>query len=109
MALDAFEICRVRNLAINFSQVYSTNAPRFLREGDDQYPKANFAHVELKNKLKPDGFNHSFLNLKWIVCWDFDKTAIPSTEFKSVIDETDVRRLEVDSEGDLGPVYFSRP
>ena len=68
--------------------------------------ESEFAYVELKHKLKAEGFNHSFLNLKWVVCWDFDKTATPGAEFKSAVDEADVRKLEVDTDPKLGTVYF---
>ena len=64
--------------------------------------QSEFAYVELKHKLKTDGFNHSFINLKWIVCWGSDKSVVPDAEFKSAVDETDVRS-EV---RDRGPLRF---
>jgi hypothetical protein len=67
---------------------------------------SEFAYVELKHKLRTDGFNHSFINLKWIVCWDFDKTAMPGAEFKSAVDEADVRKLDMDKDPKQGTVYF---
>jgi hypothetical protein len=68
--------------------------------------ESEFAYVELKHTLRTEGFNHSFLNLKWIVCWDLDSAAIVGAEFRSDVDETDVRKLEIDDDPELGTAYY---
>lgn len=54
--------------------------------------ESKFWYVELKYQLK-DTFNHAFKNLRWIICWNFDKGIEENSEFKS-IEENDVRRLK---------------
>ncbi len=55
--------------------------------------ESKFWYVELKYLLK-GRFNHAFKNLRWIVCWDFDKGIAENSEFTS-IEENDVRQLRV--------------
>jgi hypothetical protein len=64
---------------------------------------SKFWYVELKYQLK-DSFNHAFKNLRWIVCWDFEKSVRESSEFRS-IEETDVRRLKTHKD-DQGKVSY---
>jgi hypothetical protein len=54
----------------------------------DKVADSKFWYVELKYYLK-GSFNHAFKNLRWIVCWDFEKNIRADSEFKS-IEETDV-------------------
>lgn len=55
--------------------------------------ESKFWYVELKYLLK-GRFNHAFKNLRWIVCWNFDKGIGENSEFTS-IEENDVRKLKV--------------
>lgn len=65
---------------------------------------SDFWYVELKYKLK-DTFNHAFKNLRWIVCWDFDKRVDESSEFRS-IEESDVRKIKPHKSKDGKTSYF---
>lgn len=60
-------------------------------------------YVELKYLLR-ETLNHGFRYLRWIVCWDFDKSVTQESEFAAV-QENDVRRLEI-SKADGKTVYF---
>lgn len=60
-------------------------------------------YVELKHTLRKD-FNHSFGHIRWIVCWDFDKSIANGSEFQGV-EETDHRSLVVENE-DGKHLYF---
>lgn len=61
-------------------------------------------YVELKYLLSTKGFNHSFRNLRWIVCWDFSKEVKDGTEITSQVDN-EVRKLKIGN--DKGkPVYY---
>jgi hypothetical protein len=66
--------------------------------------ESKFWYVELKYQLK-DTFNHAFKNLRWIVCWNFDKAIEENSEFKS-IEENDVRRLKKHKDNDGRVHYF---
>jgi hypothetical protein len=44
-------------------------------------------YVEMKHILTKN-FNHSFKNLRWIVCWDFDKNIKNGSEMKSNVDSS---------------------
>jgi hypothetical protein len=68
--------------------------------------ESEFAYVELKHTLRTEGFNHSFLNLKWIICWELDAAATAGAEFRSDVDEADVRKLEIDEDPKLGTAYY---
>jgi hypothetical protein len=65
---------------------------------------STFWYVELKYYLK-GSFNHAFKNLRWIVCWDFEKNIRAGSEFKS-IEETDVRRLQTHKDSNGKTSYF---
>jgi hypothetical protein len=58
----------------------------------------------LKYLLK-EIFNHAYKNLRWIVCWDFDKGVGESTDFRA-IEENDVRRLRTHKDKDGKISYF---
>src|SRR5579864_1652156 len=66
---------------------------------DYRVADSKFWYVEHKYHLKDD-FNHAFKNLRWIVCWDFDKGVREDTEFSS-IEEADIRHLKkhIDEKG----------
>lgn len=61
-------------------------------------------YVELKYMLRSD-FNHAFEHIRWIVCWDFDKAIAEGSEFRG-IEDSDIRRLTVDTDDDGRRVYF---
>jgi Histidine kinase-, DNA gyrase B-, and HSP90-like ATPase len=61
-------------------------------------------YVELKYLMKCK-FNHAFQHLRWIVCWDFDKSVAIGSEFQGV-EETDIRRLAADTGEDGHIIYF---
>jgi hypothetical protein len=65
---------------------------------------SKFWYVELKYQLK-DSFNHAFKNLRWIVCWDFEKNIREGSEFRS-IEETDIRLLKVHKDAMGRTSYF---
>lgn len=59
----------------------------FARKHSDQPLKdCEFFYVELKYKLKKDGFNHSFKNINTIICWDFSADIKDGTPVSSAID-----------------------
>ena len=60
-------------------------------------------YVELKYTLKTE-FNHAFKHIRWIVCWDFDKSVGNGTEFRGV-EENDVRHLQSDIDNEQN-IYF---
>lgn len=63
-----------------------------------------FWYVELKHMLSAKGFNHSFKNLRWILCWDFTKDIKDGTEITSDVDN-ETRRIKIGN--DKGKkVYF---
>ncbi len=53
---------------------------------DAKISDCEFWYVELKYVLSANDFNHSFKNLRWIVCWDFGKDIKDGTEIKSNVD-----------------------
>jgi hypothetical protein len=60
-------------------------------------------YVELKHTLQTR-FNHSFTNLRFILCWDFDRSIADGSEFTGIGDEVRTLRVAEDSEGRR--VYF---
>lgn len=59
--------------------------------------ESEYKYLELKAVLKKNNFNHTFRNLKWIVCWDLHKEIKDGTEIESCIGEK--RKFKV-REGD---------
>ena len=70
----------------------------------DTVLESEFWYVELKFILKAQ-FDHAFKNLRWIVCWDFDKNIDEESEFQG-IEESDIRYLVRDEDDDKHPIYF---
>jgi len=62
-----------------------------------------YRYLELKYLLTSE-INHSFTNLRWILCWDFDQSITDETRFSS-IDEGDERVLRSERSTD-GAIYF---
>lgn len=69
--------------------------------------EGKYWYVEMKYLLR-DEFNHAFKNLRWIVCWDFDKNITTDSDFHS-IEETDVRDLEIRKDDGGRTIYFLNP
>jgi hypothetical protein len=70
---------------------------RSLAEGEHWY-------IELKYSLRTD-FNHAFQHIRWIVCWDFDKSVGAGSEFHGV-EDGDNRRLVVETDEEGRNLYF---
>ncbi len=68
-----------------------------ITEGENWY-------VELKHTLRTT-FNHAYIHLRWIVCWDFDKSIASGSEFQG-IEDSDIRRLEEATDDDGNKFYF---
>ena len=60
-------------------------------------------YVELKYLLQ-QRFNHSFAHLKYILCWDFDRSIADGSEFIGVGDE--IRRLSIATDDQGKRLYF---
>lgn len=71
---------------------------------DNKVSESKFWYVELKYFLV-DSLNHGFKYLRWIVCWDFDKSVKAGTEF-SALQELDARTLEITKTPEGKTVYF---
>lgn len=67
--------------------------------------EADLWYVELKYLLKTS-LNHGFKHLRWILCWDFDKSIENGSEFGSTVQENDTRKLETAKQKDGRTVYF---
>lgn len=73
-------------------------SPNLITEGEHSY-------IELKYLLQAKKFNHAFDFLRWIICWDFDKTVTVGSDLTG-IEDTDVRRLQSATDENGHPVYF---
>ncbi len=62
------------------------------------------SYIELKHTLSKD-FNHAYKYIRWIICWDFDRSVSHGTEFRGV-EESDIRRLNIEQDEDDSHVYF---
>ncbi len=73
----------------------TTRGIDILARNKTQLPIADceFWYIELKHMLK-NAFNHSFRNLRWIVCWDFEKTIKHGSALDSSVDDT-MRELKI--------------
>lgn len=71
---------------------------------DNKISESALWYVELKYYLK-GSLNHGFKYLRWIVCWDFDKSVKAGSEF-AALQETDSRILETGKTEDGRNVYF---
>jgi hypothetical protein len=63
------------------------------------------SYVELKHTLQLKKFNHAFDYLRWIVCWDFDKSIVSGAELQG-IEEGDIRRLQISADDQGHNIYF---
>ena len=95
---DIFEFEPIDYNTIRGVDIIARNRnPNKILEGD-------FSYIELKYHLSKN-FNHAFKYLRWIICWDFDKTVNEETSFIG-LEENDIRFLKksVDREGKA--IYF---
>lgn len=70
----------------------------FILDGEHSY-------IELKYFLQNKKFNHSFNHLRWIVCWDFDKSISTGIELTG-IEDNDIRKLKSDFDDNKKTLYF---
>ncbi len=66
-----------------------------------------YRYLELKYLLTAD-LNHSFSNLRWILCWDFDPQINDETKFIS-IEEGDERSLRLEKVDGLNHYFLDSP
>src|SRR4030095_10198400 len=78
--------------------VARNKSPNMITEGEHSY-------IELKHTLQAKKFNHAFDYLRWIICWDFDKSVLPVVELQG-IEEADVRRLQVATDDQGLNIHF---
>ena len=62
----------------------------------------DYWYVELKRTLSKAKFNHSFQNIRYLLCWDIDKDVNNGDEFFSVLQEKRVLHIY---DGSHGPIY----
>ncbi len=67
--------------------------------------EGEYSYVELKYLLSNKQFNHAFRYLRWVVCWDFDKSVAPDIEFVG-IEDGDVRKLKFAKDKEGHSIYF---
>jgi hypothetical protein len=72
---------------------------------DNSISESTFWYVEMKHLLR-ENLNHGFKFLRWIVCWEFDKSVNLATSQFAAIQESDVRTLEYSSSPDGHTLYF---
>ncbi len=73
-------------------------------KSDNRITEGDHWYIELKFLLKSN-FNHAFKHLRWIICWDFDKSVTSGYEFQGV-EESDVRTLTIDFDDNERPIYL---
>lgn len=71
---------------------------------DNLIIESEFWYIELKYILK-NKFNHAFRHLRWLICWDFDKSVTDGSDFLG-IEESDIRLLTHDFDEMEHPLYF---
>ena len=71
---------------------------------DNKISESQFWYVELKFLLR-ETLDHGFKYMRWLICWDFDKTIGKETEFAAV-QESDVRTLEKAKDERGNNLYF---
>ncbi len=86
------------NTARGIDIIARNKSPNMITEGEHSY-------IELKHTLQAKKFNHAFDYLRWIICWDFDKSVGPGVDLQG-IEEADVRRLQVSMDDQGQSVYF---
>ena len=62
----------------------------------------DFWYVELKKTFSKAKFNHSFQNIRYLLCWDIDKNIKDGDIFESVLQEKRVLHIYDNAEG---PIY----
>lgn len=72
---------------------------------DIRIADCEYWYVELKKTLSKKEFNHSFRNIRWIVCWDISKEMKNGTIVSSVV-ENDEREFIIKALKDGKHAYF---
>lgn len=72
---------------------------------DIQIADCEYWYVELKKTLSQKAFNHSFKNIRWIVCWDLARDIKHGTILSSVISH-DEREFFIKQTNDQTRTYF---
>src|SRR5262249_48334956 len=74
-------------------------------KSDNTITEGEHWYIELKHTLQTKRFNHGYEYLRWIICWDFDKTISPGVELRG-IEDSDIRILKTDTDNDGSSIYF---
>lgn len=74
-------------------------------KSDNKITEGEHWYIELKHTLQSAKFNHTFDYIRWIVCWDFDKTIQPGTEIAGV-EPQDIRSLVLERDAAGASTYF---
>lgn len=72
---------------------------------DIQIADCEYWYVELKRTLSRKEFNHSFKNIRWIVCWELGRDVKHGTILSSIV-SGDERELSIKEIGDGKRAYF---
>ena len=62
----------------------------------------DYWYVELKKTFSKKQFNHSFSNIRYLLCWDIDEGIKDGEEFSSILQESRVLHVYDSSDG---PIY----
>jgi len=73
-------------------------------KSDNKISESQFWYIELKYLLR-ETLDHGFKYLRWIICWEFDKSIGKDTEF-AVVQESDGRSLETSKSSSGRTLYF---
>ena len=72
---------------------------------DNRVADCEFWYIELKKTLGKKEFNHSFKNIRWIVCWDIASDVKDGTIIHSVV-QGDEREFVIKRSDQGGKIYF---
>lgn len=72
---------------------------------ENKIADCEFWYIELKKTLSKKEFNHSFRNIRWIVCWDIAKDMKNGTLVSSVV-ANDEREFVIKPLDGGGRAYF---
>lgn len=77
-------------------------------KSDNKITEGEFWYIELKQILQTKRFNHAFEYLRWIICWDFDRSISPGVELQG-IEETDTRKFQAANENGISTYFLESP
>lgn len=72
---------------------------------DNQIADCEYWYIELKRTLSQKEFNHSFKNIRWIVCWDIGRDIKHGTVISSIV-SNDEREFCIKKIKDNKRAYF---